>query len=178
VNYTQSMSTITSLRSTTARSTAPREIRQLQTAVAAAPPKDSANLSSEATTPGEIGSVPSFAARVPTRDLPHRMPRTETPEQKKARTKRELREVDAIGREMDRSWKANGGGVMKPAPGSPEARPPKLQSSGLPHRMPRTETPEQRQARLDRECAAMRELERIQKRRFRPIMASESGRPG
>lgn len=133
----------------------------------------------------EAGSVPSFAARAggakskpratPLRELPHRMPRTETPEQKKAREAREMRQVDELERDMERRWKAHGGGIMKPTPGSPEARPRKLQASSLPHRMPKTETPEQRQARLDRECAALRELHRKHQRGYRPIMRPEPG---
>lgn len=179
------MSTIPSLhRSPAAATTAPRESKQPQTSAAPAHPKDSATLSSEATNPGETGSLPSFAAArvgtprsrtTPTRELPHRMPKSETPEQKKAREKRNLKRVDDIERDMQRRWKAHGGGIMKPTPGSPESRPTKLKASDLPHRMPKTETPEQKQARLDRECGALRELHRKHAREARPIL-SEPGR--
>lgn len=150
---------------------AARSAKPSQTSNPTAAPRDSASLSSEATHPGEVGSLPSFAARAtPTRDLPYRMPRTETPEQKRTREKRNMKKVDEIERDMERRWKAHGGGIMKPTPGSPEARGPKLQASGLPHRMPKTETPQQRQARLDRECADLRKLHAKHQRGERPIM--------
>ena len=90
------------------------------------------------------------------------MPQTETPEQKKAREARQLREADELRRRLDRGWQ---GGIMQ---GGPRPRPP--QSSTLPHQIPHiAETPEEKQARRDRECAEMRELERRQRGRFRPI---------
>ena len=93
------------------------------------------------------------------------MPRTETPEQRQQRLQRHLREVDVLGANIERQWR---GGIMRPEPGRrPVEAPGQTPTRSLPHRMPRTETPQQRQQRLDRECAEMRELQERHSREFR-----------
>lgn len=172
------MSSITSLKSSTitTRSGAPRQIKRPQTAVTQSTSRDSASLSDEATSPTRAGSVPSFAARVskpaptPTRDLPYRMPKTETPQQKQAREKREMKKVDEMERDMDRRWKRHGGGIMK---STPENRPKPLKAAGLPFRLPKTETPQQKQERQDRECGELRKIQEKHARSYRPIMTPE-----
>ncbi|MBN9415247.1 MAG: hypothetical protein J0I12_07390 [Candidatus Eremiobacteraeota bacterium] len=173
------MSSITTLKSsTTSTAAGPRRPSQKpQAATPATAFKDSASLSGEATSPTPSSSLPSFAARVekpkatPTRDLPYRMPKTETPEQKRAREKRDMKKVDDIERDMDRRWKAHGGGIMKSTPGS---RPKPLKAAGLPYRLPKTETPQQKQARQDRECGELRKLHDKHERSYRPIMTPEN----
>ena len=173
------MSSITTLKSSTTTPTrrgTRRESKPPQATSTPTRPKDSASLSGEATNPTQAGSLPSFAARVekpkstPTRDLPYRMPKTETPQQKQTREKREMKKVDDIERDMDRRWKAHGGGIMKSTPGS---RPKPLQAAGLPFRLPKTETPQQKQARQDRECGELRKLHDKHERSYRPIMTSD-----
>lgn len=87
---------------------------------------------------------------------------------------RHLRELDALRREIERRWREMGGGIMQGGGGGPRPI-----SADLPHRMPQnTETPEEKQARLDRECAEIREWMQRLRLQTPSIIAPEPGRRG
>lgn len=178
------MSTIASVKSSSTARPAPqreKELTKTPVTPTESKDKDKVILSGESTSSAKLGSLPNLeswgtessvkkAKPTALRDLPHRMPKNETPEQKKTRQAEYRRKGEAMVDEQERRWKAMGGGIMTPTPGSPEANPKKLKARSLPYEMPKTESPEQKQARQDKECEAQRALHRKQFPQFRPIM--------